>query len=77
MRIAVLGATGMLGHLQKLRYCIAGGELPVISDTAIAVMSAGQHLSGVRSQAIGCAPQVALEETVSRAYRWFKSQGLC
>jgi dihydroflavonol-4-reductase len=66
-----------LGTLQKLRYRVAGGDLPVISDTAIAVMSAGQHLSGVRSQAIGYAPGVGLEETVARAHRWFKAQGMC
>lgn len=72
-----LAAARLLGSLQKLRYRVAGGELPVISDTAIAVMSAGQHLSGARSQVIGYAPQVGLEETVARAYRWAKAQGMC
>ena len=47
------------------------------SDTAIAVMSAGQHLDGSRSHAIGYAPRVSLEETVDRALRWFKAQGMC
>jgi len=66
-----------LSRVQYWRYRAFDGALPTISDTAIAVMSAGQHLDGSRSHAIGYAPRVSLEETVDRALRWFKAQGMC
>jgi len=65
------------GRAQAWRYRAFGGALPTISDTAIAVMSAGQHLDGSRSLAIGYAPRVSLEDTVERALRWFKAQRMC
>ncbi|MFT3926395.1 MAG: NAD-dependent epimerase/dehydratase family protein [Myxococcales bacterium] len=73
---APLAAARVLGGVQKLRYRF-GGPLPVVSDSAIAVMSAGQHLSGARSEAIGYTPQVSLEDTISRAFHWAKAHGMC
>jgi len=69
-------ATAM-SRLQNWRYRRFGGALPTISETAIAVMSAGQHLDGAGAQAIGYAPSVGLEEAVSRALHWFRAQGMC
>ncbi len=48
---------------------------PTVTETAIAVMSSGQHLNGARSAAIGYAPQVGLQEAVERTLRWFRAQG--
>jgi dihydroflavonol-4-reductase len=75
-RPAPLFAARVLGGLQKLRYRL-GGPVPVVSDSAIAVMSAGQHLSGARSKAIGYAPETDLTSTVSRAFHWARANGLC
>ncbi|HEY2928357.1 NAD-dependent epimerase/dehydratase family protein [Piscinibacter sp.] len=74
---APLALTRALGRAQVWRYRTLGGALPAISDTAIAVMSAGQHLDGSRSLAIGYAPTVSLEDTVERALRWFRAQRMC
>jgi dihydroflavonol-4-reductase len=63
--------------MQVLRWRTMGGALPIVSETAIAVMSSGQHLDGSRSAAIGYAPQVRLQEAVERALRWFRAQGMC
>lgn len=72
-----LAMARVVGGLQTARWRWLRGPLPEISDTALAVMAAGQHLDGSRSKAIGYEPSVDLEETVARSLRWFKSQGLC
>jgi hypothetical protein len=51
--------------------------VPTISDTAIDVMSTGQYLDGGFSSTIGYQPQANLEETVERAFHWFKLRGKC
>ena len=49
---------------------------PKVDATAIAVMSAGQFLSGAKAQReLGFAAQVPLEQSLSRALRWFRQQG--
>jgi dihydroflavonol-4-reductase len=61
---------------QTLIWRLRGGEPPRISSTAIAVMSAGQHLSGEKAAAeLGYVPNVALLEAIHRAYDWFRSVG--
>jgi dihydroflavonol-4-reductase len=70
-------AAKFLSHVQKLRWRLLDGPVPQISDTAIAVMSAGQHLDGGRSQMIGYAPKVGLDETIDRALRWARAEGQC
>jgi len=72
-----LAVATAMSRLQNWRYRRYGGALPTISETAIAVMSAGQHLDGAGAQAIGYAPSVGLEEAVSRALHWFRAQGMC
>lgn len=74
---APLAIATALSKFQNWRYRRYGGTLPRISETAIAVMSAGQHLDGARAQAIGYAPGVGLEEAITRAFRWFRAQGMC
>ncbi len=63
-----------ISALQKWRYLYLKGPVPAISESAIAVMSAGQHLSGESAAAIGYAPTLNLEATVQRALDWFKQE---
>jgi dihydroflavonol-4-reductase len=72
-----LALAKLVSRMQVLRWRTMGGALPIVSETAIAVMSSGQHLDGSRSAAIGYAPQVRLQEAVERALRWFRAQGMC
>lgn len=72
---APLFAAKLVGQLQKARWRWFGGPVPPISDTVIALMSAGQHLDGSSAKAIGYEPKVGLEETIERALRWARAQG--
>lgn len=61
--------------VQTLRWRL-GGALPTIDATAIAVMSAGQHLSGEKAQReLGFTSAVSLREALERALAWFKQVG--
>lgn len=61
--------------LQTLRWRL-GGALPVVDATAIAVMSAGQHLSGEKARLeLGFASRVPLREALERALSWFRHVG--
>ncbi len=49
---------------------------PLLSSTAIAVMAAGQFLSGEKAKAdLGYVPKVDLSEAIDRTLRWFKVRG--
>lgn len=71
-----LGVAKLVSFVQKSRYQFFKGPPPKISDSAIAVMSAGQHLNGAAAAAIGYAPTLDLEATVRRALGWFRQQGM-
>ena len=61
--------------VQALRYRL-GGPPPQISATAIAVMSAGQHLSGDKAlRELDYQPRLTLEQTLDSALDWFRSVG--
>jgi dihydroflavonol-4-reductase len=71
-----LAMAKLLSKIQNFAYRF-NGKLPKISETAIAVMAAGQHLSGdIAKQELGYEPQVSLEETVQRTLDWFASVGM-
>lgn len=62
--------------LQTWRYRYLRGPLPKVDATAIAVMSAGQFLDGVKAEReLGFRAAVALDETIERALRWFRQAG--
>ncbi len=63
-----------ISTMQKWRYLYFKGPAPTISESAIAVMSAGQHLSAASAAAIGYAPSLDLEATVQRALTWFRQE---
>ncbi|HSW14629.1 MAG TPA: NAD-dependent epimerase/dehydratase family protein [Solimonas sp.] len=74
---APLAVASTVSRLQNWRYRVFGGALPTIPETAIAVMSAGQHLDGSAAQALGYESRVGLEEAVTRALHWFRAQRMC
>lgn len=66
----------LVSKLQTLRYRYLKGPLPKVDATAIAVMSAGQFLSGAKSEKeLGFRSSVSLEEAITRTLRWFKQMG--
>lgn len=71
-----LVAAKFLGKLQGLKYKVFGGDLPKISETAIAVMSAGQFLDGSKAEKeLGFKADVSLEEAIKRSLNWFAKVG--
>ncbi len=71
-----LAMARIVGKLQAARYKLFGGAAPVISETAIAVMSGGQLVSGDKAKSeLQYEPSVDLDETIERAYRWFRQVG--
>lgn len=71
-----LGVARMVARLQAARYKLFGGAAPVLSETAIAVMSGGQFISGEKAQKeLDYQPTVDLDETIARTHRWFAEVG--
>jgi len=65
-----------VSSLQRYKYRWLNGELPVISDTAIAVMSSGQFLDGSKAQQdLGFKATLSLDQTLHKAYQWFIEEG--
>ena len=72
-----LGMAKLLSRWQATKHRYFDGPLPVLTPTAIAVMSAGQHLSGIKAkQDLGFESEVSLDDALARAYAWFKEQGM-
>lgn len=66
----------LVSQIQTLRFRLVGGALPRVDATAIAVMSAGQFLSGAKARAeLGFQAQTPVDEAISRALRWFRDNG--
>lgn len=66
-----LGLAKVLSRIQRLRHRF-GGPLPKLSDSAIAVMAAGQFLDGEKAKVeLGYESTVAPEDAIKRAYAWF------
>lgn len=71
---APLAVAKLLNQLQTAAYKL-GGPLPKISSTAIAVMSAGQHLDGEKAaQELGYQAQFSYQQALAKAYSWFQQQ---
>jgi dihydroflavonol-4-reductase len=75
-RAVPLAVARAAAKMQELRFLMLGGDPPKLSATAIAIMSAGQALSGAKAEhEIGYVPQLGLRETIERTYRWFCAEG--
>lgn len=65
----------IVARIQSMKYRF-GGPIPLLSDTAIAVMSAGQHLDGSRARdELGFEAQYSTTQALERAYGWFRENG--
>ena len=59
-----------------LKYRLFGGDLPLLDDTALAVMSSGQYLNGEKAKNfLGYQAQVSSKQTIARTIQWFKEVG--
>lgn len=66
----------LVSRLQTWRYQHLHGPLPRVDATAIAVMSAGQFLSGAKAQReLGFRAQVNVDDAIARALTWFREKG--
>ncbi len=71
-----LGMAKMLSKVKMAKYKWFGGELPLLDETAIAVMSAGQFLDGSKAKKeLGYEPEVSVDEMIQRTIDWFNSEG--
>lgn len=66
----------IISKAQIARYHYLKGPEPRLSETAIAVLSAGQFLDGSKAEReLGFTATVTLEEAIRRTLRWFKQTG--
>jgi dihydroflavonol-4-reductase len=70
-----LGAARFVSAIQHLRYRL-GGPLPVLSETALAVMAGGQYLDGARAaRELDFTAVVSVDEALRRSLDWFRGAG--
>ena len=73
---APLGIAKVLAKIQSWKYRYLNGPEPKISDTAIAVMSSGQHLSGEKAKRdLGFEASTTLDAAIEKSLKWFKDVG--
>jgi nucleoside-diphosphate-sugar epimerase len=71
-RCVPLAVARAAAKVQEIRFHMLGGAAPKLSATALAVMAAGQFLSGAKAEReLGYTPSIGLRETIERSYRWF------
>ncbi len=62
--------------IQGFRYKYLKGPPPKVDSTAIAVMSAGQFLTGAKAEReLGFRAQTSLDDAIRRALGWFRQMG--
>ncbi|WP_299213595.1 NAD-dependent epimerase/dehydratase family protein [uncultured Aquimarina sp.] len=65
----------IVSKIKMAKYKMFGGELPLLNDTAIAVMSAGQFLNGEKAKRdLGYEPIVSIDESIQKTIDWFKKE---
>lgn len=75
-KVVPLFAAKLLSRWQETRYRLFGGELPRLSSTALAVISAGQFLDGAKAQhELGFTAATSIEDAIRRACGWFVAEG--
>ena len=66
----------IISKAQEIRYTLFRGAPPTLSSTAIAVLSSGQHLNGIKAKdELGYTPELSADDAVHRALNWFKKVG--
>lgn len=75
-RAIPLAVAKTVATLQAARYRWLAGPVPKVDATAIAVMSAGQFLSGAKAEReLGFRAEVNVDEALRRALQWFRAGG--
>jgi dihydroflavonol-4-reductase len=75
-RAIPLSVAKVVSTVQSLRYRWLGGALPKVDATAIAVMSAGQFLSGAKAEKeLGFKAGTSVDMALERALAWFRAEG--
>lgn len=65
----------LVARLGSWRYRVTG-RLPLLDDTALAVMAGGQYLDGRKArEELGFVARQSLDDTLDRAIRWFRDNG--
>ncbi len=76
MRVAIVGATGMLSQHTLAAAAAAGHDVVAVDATAIAVMSAGQFVNGAKARSeLGFTATETLDNAIRLALAWFRSNG--
>lgn len=76
-RTVPLPVAQALSAWQTFRYRHLRGPEPKISESAIAVMSAGQFLDGSKAQReLGFQAEVTTDDAIRRALQWFRAKGM-
>lgn len=71
-----LAVAKLVSKIQTFKYKRLKGDLPKVSDTAIAVMSSGQFLNGNKARKeLGFEATHSLDDTIAKAYTWFVDNG--
>ncbi len=66
----------LVSKIKMIKYRYFNGELPLLDDTAIAVMSAGQFLTGDKAKnELGYQPETSIDEAIKKTIEWFKTNG--
>ncbi len=68
-----LSIAKLVSKIKMIKYRFLGGEVPLLNDTAIAVMSAGQFLNGDKAKKeLGYQPKILIDQAIDRSVKWFK-----
>ncbi len=71
-----LGVAKLISKIKMIKYRYFNSELPLLDDTAIAVMSAGQFLNGDKAKnELGYQPETSIDEAIRKTIEWFKTNG--
>lgn len=63
----------LISKFQEIKYTLVRGDTPILSSTAIAVLTSGQHLDGEKAKSeLNYTPEVDIKSAIERAYKWFK-----
>lgn len=65
----------LISKVQETKYTLFRGTPPMLSSTAIAVLSSGQHLDGDKAKnELGYTPELSADDAIHRALNWFKKE---
>jgi dihydroflavonol-4-reductase len=73
-KVIPLWIAKIVSFVSEIKFKYFNGEVPKLSATAIAILSAGQFLKGDKAKTeLGYTPSVNTDEAIKRTIEWFKS----